>query len=122
MSKLDEYQADRIRNVLHDKHIQFEELRMMGGLCFMVDEKMCIGLTPDKKEGYAKLMIRAGEDQMQAEIEKEDVIPMDFKGRSMKGYGFVLPDGYDLEDDLEYYVDICLKFNPLAKKSKKKKS
>lgn len=94
---------------------------MMGGLCFMVDEKMCLGLVPDKKEGYTKLMIRVGEDQMQQEIENEEVVPIDFTGRSMKGYGFVLPDGYDLEDDLEYFIDICLAFNPLAKKSKNKK-
>lgn len=58
---------------------------------------------------------------MQQEIENEEVVPIDFTGRSMKGYGFVLPDGYDLEDDLEYFIDICLAFNPLAKKSKNKK-
>jgi hypothetical protein len=46
--------------------------------------------------------------------------PMDFTGRPMKGYVFVTPDGFDLESDLEYWIDLCLAFNPLAKSGKKK--
>jgi len=40
-----EFLADRIRNNLRDKHSSFEEKKMMGGLCFMVNDKMCVGVV-----------------------------------------------------------------------------
>ena len=46
--------------------------------------------------------------------------PMDFTGRPMKGYAFITPEGYDDEDDLEFWVDLAIAFNPLAKASKKR--
>jgi hypothetical protein len=45
---------------------------------------------------------------------------MDFTGRPMKGYIFVTPDGFDSEDDLSYWIDRCLEFNPKAKANNKK--
>ena len=41
----DEYLADRIRAVLESRKISFEEMKMMGGLCYMVDDKMCVGVV-----------------------------------------------------------------------------
>ncbi len=32
--------ADRITRILKDKHVNFEEKKMMGGLCYIVDDKM----------------------------------------------------------------------------------
>ena len=46
---------------------------------------------------------------------------MDFTGRPMRGYIFVTPEGCDKEEDLEYWIDLCLQFNPHAKASKSKK-
>ncbi len=46
---------------------------------------------------------------------------MDFTGRSIKGYVFVTPEGFDMEEDLDYWLQLCLDFNPLAKASKKRK-
>ncbi|WP_202903812.1 hypothetical protein [Neotamlana nanhaiensis] len=45
---------------------------------------------------------------------------MDFTGRPMKGYIFVTPEGFDLDSDLEYWIQLTLNFNPIAKSSKKK--
>jgi len=39
----------------------------------------------------------------------------------MKGYVFVDPDGYDLDTQLEKWIEYCEAFNPFAKSSKKKK-
>ena len=39
----------------------------------------------------------------------------------MRGYIFVTPEGFDTDDDLSYWLDLCLAFNPLAKASKPKK-
>jgi len=45
---------------------------------------------------------------------------MDFTGRPMKGFIYVAPEGIDMDDDLAYWVGLALKFNPLAKASKKR--
>ena len=46
---------------------------------------------------------------------------MDFTKRPMKDYVFVDSTGTDMEDDLAYWVDLSLAFNPLAKASKKRR-
>ena len=111
----DELLADRIRNALADKRVEAREMKMMGGLCFMVDEKMCVGIVKNN------LMARIGVDAYEASLGKKGVQPMDFTGRPMKGYVFIDPEGVDMEDDLSYWIQKCLDFNPLAKASKKKK-
>ncbi len=118
----DEYQADRIKQVFTDKNVEFEIKKMMGGLCFMVDDKMCVGTHIDKKTGEPLLMCRIGEEKMDEALKKKGCIPMDFTGRPMKGYVFVKPEGTDLDEDLDYWIQMALAFNPYAKSSKKKKT
>lgn len=36
-----EFLSDRIAQFLKEQHVAFYEKKMFGGLCFMVDEKMC---------------------------------------------------------------------------------
>ena len=119
----DEYLADRIRKALKEKRTSFTELKMMGGLCFKVDDKMLCGIHIDKKYGDSLLMARIGEEAYQTAINNKHCLPMDFTGRPMRGYIFVTPEGFDSESDLSHYLDLCLAFNPLTKanKSKKKK-
>lgn len=117
----DEFLADRIKNVFKEKRITFEAKSMMGGLCFIVDGKMCCGIHIDKEYGDSLLMARIGEEAYQNAIKNEACLPMDFTGRPMKGYIFVTPQGFDLDDDLAHWLQLCIDFNPLAKASKKKK-
>ena len=44
----DQYLAERIAIELKNKGVQFEEKKMMGGLTFMVNEKMCIGVHQNR--------------------------------------------------------------------------
>jgi len=39
----------------------------------------------------------------------------------MKGFIFVEPEGTDMDEDLEHWIQLCLEFNPKAKASPKKK-
>ena len=89
---------------------------------FMVNEKMLCGIHIDKKYGDSLMAARIGEEAYKEEIKKEVCLPMDFTGRPMKGYIFVTPEGFDMEGDLEYWVQKCLEYNPLARKSSKKES
>ncbi|MEL0456676.1 TfoX/Sxy family protein [Flavobacteriaceae bacterium SZ-1-7] len=117
----DEFLADRIRQQLNEKHVVFSELKMMGGLCFKVDDKMLCGIHIDKKYGDSLLMARIGESVYEHELKKPECLPMDFTGRPMKGYIFVTPEGFDADNDLAYWIDLCLAFSPFAKLSKKRK-
>ena len=117
----DEYQVERISNCLKEKRIAFFTKKMFGGMLFMVDDKMFCGVHFDKKRQTDLLMARIGEEATAEALLKEGCHPMDFTGRPMRGYVFVTPDGYDTDDDLAYWIDLCYAFNPLAKASKKKK-
>jgi hypothetical protein len=106
--------AERVKKVLKEKHIHFEEKKMMGGLCFMVREKMCVGVEKDM------LMARIGPDIYEKALKKKGCREMDFTGRPLKGFVFIDPTGIDMDKDLEYWIQLCLDYNPKAKSSKKK--
>ncbi len=111
----DEYLEERIKNVLDSRSIEYEDKKMFGGLCFLVDDKMCIGIIHDQ------LMARVDPDREQELISKPGAKPMDFTNRPMKGYLYVDPTAIDRDDELEFWVEQCLAFNPQAKSSKRKK-
>jgi len=111
----DEYLADRIRDVLKSKDILFDEKKMFGGLTYMVDDKMCVGVVNDN------LMARIGPEIYDQALTRSGCREMNFTGRAMKGFVFVEPEGIDMDDDLDYWVEQCLNYNPKAKSSKKKK-
>lgn len=117
----DEYFGERISRVLTEKNIDFSSRKMMGGLVFFVDDKMFCGIHIDKKYGDSLLMARIGEEAYAQEIEKEACLPMDFTGRPMRGYIYITPQGFDADEDLEHWIQLCLNFNPLAKASARKK-
>ena len=107
----DEFWGDRIRQIMKTKNVTFLEKKMMGGLIFMVHEKMTLGIHMDKKYGGSFLMAKIGQKAYQIEIEKEVCLPMDFTGRPMKGYIFITPEGFDTEEQIAYWIDLALKFN-----------
>jgi len=111
----DENLADRIRNVFNERRIHFEEKKMMGGWCLLVDDKMCIGVVKNS------LMARIDPEIHAETLTRPGCREMDFTGRPMKGFVFVDPEAVDLDQDLEDWVQMCLDFNPKARASKKKK-
>lgn len=117
----DEFLADRIRKILSERHISFTEIKMMGGLCFKVKDKMLCGIHLDKKYGDSLLMARIGTEAYTIVMHKECCLPMDFTGRPMKGYAFITPDGFDTDKDLSFWIQLCLDYNPMAKASRKGK-
>lgn len=109
-----EYLQERIESILNEKNVVYRAMKMMGGLCYMVDEKMCLGIVK------ADLMVRVGPSAKELLQSKKGAKPMDFTKRPMKDYLFIDPEGIDYEADLEFWIDAALEFNPDAKASKKK--
>ncbi len=110
-----EFLADRVRGSLKEYNSHFEEKKMFGGICFLVDDKMCVGVLKDD------LMIRIDPDYQEDYLKEKGCRVMDFTHRPMKGFLYVDPEGVDLDEDLDKWVKRCLEFNPKAKSSKKKK-
>jgi TfoX/Sxy family transcriptional regulator of competence genes len=111
----DNYLEERISRIIEAKKVGFEAKKMMGGLCYLVEGKMLCGIVGDQ------LMARINPEIYQDSLKRDGVNEMNFTGRAMQGYVFVDPEAIDREDDLEYWLNLCLEFNPLAKSSKKKK-
>lgn len=106
--------ADRVRLNLKGANIT-EEKKMMGGLIFMVNNKMCIGVDIDKKTNQDRLMVRVGKASHEQLIFNKGSREMDFTGSVMRGFLFIDPAGFDLDSDLEFWVNKALEFNATLK-------
>jgi TfoX/Sxy family transcriptional regulator of competence genes len=107
--------ADRIRERLADVR-RVEEKPMMGGLTFMVNDKMCVGIIKDE------LMCRIDPNLHEACVEKTGCRTMDFTNRPMIGYVLIDEQGMKSKKDFDYWLNLSLDFNKRAKSSKKKPS
>ena len=108
----DERLAARVRAMLDGQRV--EEKPMMGGLTFMVNGKMCVGIVKDD------LMARIGPKNQASALERRGCREMDFSGSPMRGYVFVGTEGTASEKDLKHWVTLALAFNGEAKASRKR--
>ncbi len=106
--------ANRIRSSLQNLD-NVEEKQMMGGLCFMVNDKMCMGIIKDD------LMCRVDPDLKLELLEKQGCFEMMFTGRPMKAFVQVDETGLRTQANFDFWIQQCLDYNPKAKASKKKK-
>jgi TfoX/Sxy family transcriptional regulator of competence genes len=95
--------ADRVRGVVgHDPAV--DERKMFGGLAFLVDGNMFVGVTGDD------LMVRVGPEAWADALAQPHAREMDFTGRSMRGFVYVAPEGTAEDDDLATWVERALEF------------
>lgn len=107
-----EYLVERIRPRLNGSGL-IEEKKMMGGLIFMVNNKMCVGIDIDKATQTDRLMVRVGKLPYQELLEKNGSRKMDFTGKEMRGFLFIDTEGFDTEADLDFWIVKALEFNAL---------
>ena len=105
--------ADRVREIIAISHKNVEEKKMFAGLCFMVNDKMCVGIHDDR------IMVRLDPAVFDEVIEKVGCVPMNFTGKIMRGFVFVDEDVLKTKKQLEYWVKLGLDYNQFAKSSKK---
>lgn len=78
----DESIGNQVRALLQAERNVLEK-RMFGGLCFMVNDKMCVGVVKDE------LMRQIHPDLLEEVLEKRGCRQMDFTGKAMKGFVYV---------------------------------
>jgi len=111
----DEEFALRVGSAFDRAGSRYVVKKMMGGLCYMVDDKMCVGVMLDD------LMARLDPELNEEFLEEPGCRPMDFTGRPMKGFVYVEIDALKTDDRLDLWIQRALEFNPRAKRSKPKK-
>lgn len=110
----DQNLANRVR----EKFVELTnvtEKEMMGGLTFMYNDKMCVGIIKDE------LMCRIDPDLHDIAIEKQGCRTMDFTKRPMKGYVMIEEIGLKTKKDFDYWINLAIDFNKKAKSSKRPK-
>ncbi len=105
--------ANRIRQKF-DELPNVAEKAMMGGLTFMYNDKMCVGIIKDE------LMCRIDPILHEDCLEKVGCRTMDFTKRPMKGFILIEEIGMKSQKDFDYWINLSLDFNKRAKSSKKK--
>ncbi|MCB9681712.1 MAG: TfoX/Sxy family protein [Alphaproteobacteria bacterium] len=99
----DEDLAERVRRALSARG-GFEEKKMFGGVCFMVNGHMVGGVVRDE------IMVRVGVDHQDTALGRPHTRPMDFTGRLMRGMVFVEPEGTERDGDLDDWVAMGLAY------------
>ncbi len=108
--------ADRIAEKLYELEINFHEKKMFGGIAFMINDKMCIGVVKDE------MMLRVMDNHYEKLMEENHVNPMQFTGKTMKGFLFIELPAYKNDKDLLKWLNYGIEFGEKGiVKSKKKK-
>lgn len=106
--------ANRIREQLQEFD-ELEEKEMMGGLSFMLHNKMCVGVIQDE------LVCRIDPAKYEDALEKQGCRPMDFTGKPMKGWVMINDTGMKNATELNDWISLAIEYNKYAKVSKKRK-
>ena len=107
--------SNRIREALADLP-NVTEKYMFGGVCYMLDNKMCIGVVKDD------MICRIDPRVYEQVLELPGCREMDFNDKPMKGYVYVDEFGLKTKQQFDYWVGLCIDFNKQAKASKKTKA
>jgi TfoX/Sxy family transcriptional regulator of competence genes len=108
--------ADRVREALVGLGT-VEEKRMFGGLCFMVNGKMCVTVGDHKDH---VMMVRIDPILLTEALSRRGARTVTMNGRKYKGYVFVQEEGIKSKRDFDYWMRLASDFNKKAKASRKR--
>jgi TfoX/Sxy family transcriptional regulator of competence genes len=99
----DEQLAERVHEVLVAQSGVVQK-RMFGGLAFMVNGNMSVGIDRDR------LMVRVGPEGYEEALARPHCQPMDITGRPMRGFVMVGAAGVSTGEELEEWVRMGVQF------------
>jgi TfoX/Sxy family transcriptional regulator of competence genes len=94
----DEDLANRVRELIAAED-GLTEKKMFGGLAFMIDGNMSVGVS-----GQGGLMVRVDPDQTDVLVAEPRARPFEMRGREMQGWLRVDAEGVRTKDQLEPWV------------------
>lgn len=93
--------------------ITVQEKEMFAVLNFMVNNKTCVCISGEK------LMLRFDPNRQEELAERYGYETMLMRGKEYKGYCYVHPEGFQNRKNFEYFLNLCLEYNKIAKATKK---
>lgn len=106
--------AGKIREALaHVKKV--EEKKMFGGIAYMVNGKMCLGV--DKED----IMLRCTPEASDDLLLRRGVRPFDLTGKPMKGWLLISPEATKAKKDFDFWVSVAIESNKRIAPTKSKK-
>jgi len=112
---VNEQLANRVREIIAASGQPLEEKKMFSGLAFLVNGKICVGVSKER------MLVRLAPELFEPALEMEGVNPMVRNGKAMTGYVYVDVAMLSTQKQLKYWMKLALDFNPLAKAAAKKK-
>ncbi|HMS66629.1 MAG TPA: TfoX/Sxy family protein [Saprospiraceae bacterium] len=107
--------ADKIRAALAGNQNLIEK-KMFGGIAFMIDDKMCIGVNNDD------IMLRCEKEETAQLLKMKGAKVFDLSGgRPMEGWLLVSPEGTQTQQDFDWWVNKAIEGNKNAVAAPKKK-
>ena len=100
----DEALGERIRRLL-GKRKGVAEKKMFGGLAFLLNGNMCVGVHQDG------LIVRLDPAATDAALKRPHAKVFDLTGRPMKGWLLVEAAGVKSEKDLGGWVDVAVNYS-----------
>ncbi len=105
--------ANRIREAL--AHLpDVKEKKMFGGIAFMVNGKMSITVGKDR------IMCRIDPGVHEEAIKSKGIQTVKMGGRDYKGYIHIDEEVIKTKKNFDYWVQLALDFNKIAKASRRK--
>lgn len=99
----DEGLAERLRDA-YSMTDGVTERKLFGGIVFLVNGNMSCGVVKNT------LMVRVGTELYEEALGRPHAREMDFTGRSMKGFVYVEPEGFESDEDLDDWVQLSCRF------------
>jgi TfoX/Sxy family transcriptional regulator of competence genes len=99
----DENLATRIRTALARKK-GVEEMKMFGGLGFLLNGNMCVGVWKNS------MIVRLGPDDGAAALLEPHVGEFNITGKAMKGWAMVAAEGVAGESVVKEWVKRAMRF------------
>ena len=87
----------RIRPIIRRRK-GYSEMKMFGGLCFMINGNMCVG------SWKRALIVRLEREEHERTQSHPDAKPMDITGKVMRGWALIEASGIAEDDDLKFWV------------------
>jgi TfoX/Sxy family transcriptional regulator of competence genes len=106
--------ADRIRTALSGTK-NLKEKKMFGGIVFMVNDKMCLGVDKDD------IMLRCEPEQTDELLTKKGARPFDLSGKPMKGWLLISSEATSSKKDFDFWVKTAIEANKKATTTVKKR-
>ena len=78
---------------------------MFGGIAFMINDKMCVGVDKDD------LILRCEAELHNELLSKKGVRPFDLTGKPMKGWLLVGPEGTTAKKDFDRWIQTAIASN-----------